>query len=107
MALGGSVAGFARNAEFADVRFDGATGGIEMRLHPGGVTTAANNIPGLRPLRHVRRTNEGGAARNPALLGNQPGEWETDLQVSVSFSHPKNLHVMGTRHEANPRVGRF
>ena len=93
---GGPMTSFTGNPEFSNVGIDGASGSLETRFDCGGVATAANDVPRFGTVIEARRTNESGVARNPAFLGNEPGEREADLQIAGAFGNPEDLHVVGT-----------
>src|SRR5688572_28592484 len=101
MAFGGTVARFARDAEFGDVSLDVAIGGIEARFGSGAVAAAANDVPRFGSVFKLRGADESGVTRDPAFFGDEPGERKTNLEITSALRDPKHLHVMRAGDEAD------
>src|SRR5688572_5993838 len=101
MAFGGTVACFARDAEFRDVSFDIAVGCVEAGFGSGAVAAAANDVPCFRAVFKLRGADEGGVTRDPAFFGDEPSERKTNLKITSALRDPKHLHVMRAGDEAD------
>src|SRR5215468_6911493 len=69
---------------------------IGHRSSTRSVAPDADLVPFFRQRLRIWWANESIVALNPALLQNQPGEWETNLLIPIAAGKPENLKIMGT-----------
>src|SRR5262245_4471846 len=107
VALSRPVARLTRDSQLRRLCVRRASLAVDARFNSRRMTTAADDIPHLRPGRDIGRAYERGVAGHPALFRDQPRKRKTDLRVAAALRHPKHLHVVRSGYQADSNVDRF